>query len=92
LKSPLHDKPAANALLRSGVRVIEGDGASFSGYVPELPTILVTGDSIEDLTARAKDAIRLYWETLHTDPPPASPVREIEVELPVLRGRHRARQ
>jgi predicted RNase H-like HicB family nuclease len=43
--------------------IIEGDGASYSGYVPELPTILVTGSSIEDLTARAKEAIQIYWET-----------------------------
>lgn len=51
--------------------------------MPELPTILVTGKSIEDLTARAKEAIRLYWETLCADWSPASTVREIEVELPV---------
>jgi predicted RNase H-like HicB family nuclease len=70
-------------MIRKYSLIIEGDDASFSGYVPELPAILVTGDSIEDLTARAKDAIRLYWETLHTDRPPASTVREIEVELPV---------
>jgi predicted RNase H-like HicB family nuclease len=70
-------------MIRKYSLIIEGDGTSYSGYVPELPTILVTGDSMEDLTARAKDAIRLYWETLHTDRSPASTVREIEVELPV---------
>lgn len=63
--------------------VIEGDDAGYSGYVPELPTILVTGNSIEDLTVRAQEAVRLYWETVHTDRSPASTVREIEVELPV---------
>ena len=63
--------------------IIEGDSAGYSGYVPELPTILVTGRSIEDLTARAKEAIRLYFETLHSDRSPGSTVREIEVELPV---------
>ena len=70
-------------MIRKYSLIIEGDGASYSGYVPELPTVLVTGDSIEDLTARAKDAIRLYWETLHTVRSPGSTVREIEVELPV---------
>lgn len=40
--------------------IIEGDGAGYSGYVPELPTILVTGGSIEELTARAREAIQLY--------------------------------
>jgi len=63
--------------------IIEGDDASYSGYVPELPTIVVTGTSIEDLAGRAKEAIQLYWETLHTDRSPNSTVREIEVELPV---------
>ena len=62
--------------------VIEGDDAGYSGYVPELPTVLVTGDSIEELTTRAKEAVRLYWETLRTERSPASTVREIEVELP----------
>jgi predicted RNase H-like HicB family nuclease len=62
--------------------VIEGDSASYSGYIPELPTIVVTGSSVEDLTARAKEAIQLYWETLHADRSPGSTVREIEVELP----------
>jgi len=43
------------------------DDAGYSGYVPELPSILVTGKSIEELTACAKEAVRLYWETLQTD-------------------------
>ena len=61
--------------------VIEGDSNGYSGYVPELPTILVTGESIEELSARAKDAIRIYWKTLSSDRSPTSTVREIEVEL-----------
>ena len=69
-------------MVRTYTLIIEGEGSSYSGYVPELPTVVVTGHSIEDLTARAKEAIRLYWETLHTDWPPASTIREIEVELP----------
>jgi predicted RNase H-like HicB family nuclease len=63
--------------------IIEGDGAVYSAYVPGLPTIVVTGNSIEDLTARAKEAIQLYWETVHADQSPDSTVREIDVELPV---------
>lgn len=70
-------------MIRTYSLIIEGDSAGYSGYVPELPTILVTGNSIEDLTARAKEAIQLYWETLHTDRSPGSTVREIEVEVPV---------
>ena len=60
---------------------IEGDSNGYSAYVPELPTILVTADSIEELTARAKEAIRIYWESLPIDRSTASMLREIEVEV-----------
>jgi predicted RNase H-like HicB family nuclease len=62
--------------------VIEGSAGSYSAYVPELPTILVTGRSLEELTARASEAIRVYWETVNTERSPTSMLREIEVELP----------
>jgi predicted RNase H-like HicB family nuclease len=62
--------------------VIEGDGASFSGYVPELPAILVTAKSLEELTTRAAAAIRVYLESVSPDPSPSATMREIEVELP----------
>ena len=62
--------------------VIEGNSGGYSAYVPELPAILVTGRSIEELIARARDAIRVYWESMHTDRSPTSTIREIEVELP----------
>jgi len=61
---------------------IEGEPGSYSAYVPELPAILVTGESVEELTARAGEAIRLYWDAVSADLPPAAEVREIEVELP----------
>jgi predicted RNase H-like HicB family nuclease len=70
-------------MMRKYSLVIEGDAGSYSGYVPELQTILVTGSSVEELTSRAKEAVRLYWETLNSERSPASTVREIEVELPV---------
>ena len=57
--------------------VIEGDSAGYSAYAPELPTILVTGRSLEELTARAREAIRVYWESIGADRPPTSTVREI---------------
>jgi len=63
--------------------VIESGPSGYSGYVPELPTILVTGASTEELTTRATEAIRLYWETLGAERSPTSELREIEVELPV---------
>jgi len=61
--------------------VIEGDPGGYSAYVPELPTIIVTGASIEDLTERARDAIRLYWDAVSSDRSPTSTIREIDVEL-----------
>ena len=62
---------------------IEGEPGSYSAYVPGLPAILVTGESLNELTARAAEAIQLYWETVRTDLSPASILQEIEVELPV---------
>ncbi len=62
--------------------VIEGDSNGHSAYVPELPAILVTGGSFEELTNRAAEAIRVYWEAMRADRSPTSTLREIEVELP----------
>jgi predicted RNase H-like HicB family nuclease len=69
-------------MIRKYSLVIEGKEAGFSAYVPELPTILVTGRSIDELTARATEAIRLYWSSVQADRSPTSVLREIEVELP----------
>jgi predicted RNase H-like HicB family nuclease len=69
-------------MIRKYSLVIEGDEAGFSAYVPELPAILVTGQSMDELTARATEAIRVYWATLQEDRSPTSQVKEIEVELP----------
>jgi predicted RNase H-like HicB family nuclease len=63
--------------------VIEGDVPGFSAYVPELPSIVVTGRSMDELTVRAAEAIRIYWAAVQEDRSPTSQVREIEVELPV---------
>jgi len=61
--------------------VIDGDEAGYSAFVPELPTILVTGKSIDELTARAKEAILIYWDSVSVERSPTSMVREVEVEL-----------
>ena len=63
--------------------VIECDSSGYSAYVPELPSILVTGRSLEELTARAVEAIQVYWEHMHAERSPTSTLREIEVEVPV---------
>jgi len=64
--------------------VIEGGPDSYSAYVPELPTILVTGASAEQVASRAKDAIRLYLEEALPDLSSTAVIREIEVDVPVL--------
>jgi predicted RNase H-like HicB family nuclease len=63
--------------------LIEGDESGYSAYVPELPTILVTGKSVDELTQRATEAIRLYWESVQADVSSTAFRKEIEVELPV---------
>ena len=63
--------------------VIEGDESGYSAHVPELPAILVTGKSMDELTIRARQAIRLYWESVQADRSPTSQLTEIEVDLPV---------
>lgn len=80
-------------MIRTYSLIIEGEGTNYSAYVPELPTIVVTGHSIDDLTAHTKEAIQVYWEAVRSDRSPGSTVREIEVELPVqatlaTRARH----
>jgi len=44
--------------------VIQGDPTGYSAYVPELPTILVTGRSDEELTDRAAEAICVRLESI----------------------------
>lgn len=71
-----------HAMTRKYSLVMEGGPTGYSAYVPELPSILVTGDSTEELTARAREAIQLYWEVLRADRSPTATLCEIEVELP----------
>lgn len=40
--------------------VIEGGASRYSAYVPELPAILVTARSVDQLMARATEAVRIY--------------------------------
>ena len=68
---------------RKHTLIIEVDSGGYSAYVPELPTVLVTGRSVEELTTRAGEAIRIFWEHVHTERSPTSTLQEIEVEVPV---------
>ena len=63
--------------------LIEGDESGYSAHVPELPAILVTGRSIEELTQLATEAIQLWWESAQPVPSPTAVRKEIEVELPL---------
>jgi len=62
--------------------LIEGDSAGYSAYVPELPAILVTGASLEEVDSRAAEAIRIYLEEANGNASPAVLVHQIEVEVP----------
>ncbi|HEV2175019.1 MAG TPA: type II toxin-antitoxin system HicB family antitoxin [Nitrospira sp.] len=62
--------------------LIEGDESGYSAHVPELPAILVTGKSIDEVTRRATEAIQLYWESMQSGVSPTAFRKEIEVELP----------
>ena len=70
-------------MIRKYSLVMESGPTGYSAYVPELPSILVTGSSAEELTTRAAEAIKVYWEVLRAERSPTSVLREIEVELPV---------
>ena len=61
--------------------VIESGPTGYSGYVPELPTILVTGNSADELLARAAEAIRVYGEELGADQPETAEILELEIEF-----------
>lgn len=63
--------------------LIESDESGYSAYVPELPTILVTGDSIEALKLNATEAIQLWWEASAPKSSPTALRAEFEVELPL---------
>jgi len=62
--------------------ILESGPTGFSGYVPELPSILVTGATADELTSRAEEAIKIYWDVLKAERSPTSELREIEVEIP----------
>jgi predicted RNase H-like HicB family nuclease len=68
-------------MIRKYSLVIEGDEAGYRAYVSELPTILVTGRSMDELTARAREAVRLYLNSVDQERSPTSQLKEIEVDL-----------
>ena len=59
----------ARLVKRTYTLAIAGEPGGYSAHVPGLPATLVTGVSLDELTERAVDAIRLYWETDYTELP-----------------------
>jgi predicted RNase H-like HicB family nuclease len=62
--------------------LVEGDESGYSAHVPELPSILVTGRSIDELRLRAAQAIQIWWEASDETASRTALRTEIEVELP----------
>lgn len=65
-------------MIRKYSLAVESGPDGISGYVPELPSILVTGSSSDELMVRAAEAIKIYWGALGAERSPTSELREIE--------------
>ena len=63
--------------------VIEKGQNNYSGYVPDLPGCITTGETIEETEANIREAIELHLEGMREDnepiPEPTTFAREIEV-------------
>jgi predicted RNase H-like HicB family nuclease len=64
--------------------IIEGEGASFSAYVPDLPGCVAAGSSVEEVEALIREAVELHIASLreHGEPvptPSTAAVRMVEV-------------
>jgi predicted RNase H-like HicB family nuclease len=64
--------------------IIEGQGNSYSAYVPDLPGCVAAGVSVDEVDGLIRDAIRLHVESLraHGEPVPSpstAAVRMVEV-------------
>jgi predicted RNase H-like HicB family nuclease len=65
--------------------IIEGEGDSYSAYVPDLPGCVAAGSNVAEVEAMIRDAIRLHVESLRAYgepvPKPTAPGTTI-VEVP----------
>jgi predicted RNase H-like HicB family nuclease len=66
------------------VIVIEGDGSTnYSGYAPDLPGVVATGDTLEECEAEMREAIAFHIEGLRLAgepvPSPTSHVATVTV-------------
>jgi predicted RNase H-like HicB family nuclease len=62
--------------------VIEKAGDNFSGYVPDLPGCIATGDTVAAVEQELRDAIRFHIDGLEADrlpvPPPSAVAEYVE--------------
>ncbi len=62
--------------------VIEKAGDNYSGYVPDLPGCVATGESVADVERGLREAIRFHIEGLKEDglpvPPPSAVAEYVE--------------
>ena len=64
--------------------IIEGEGASFSAYVPDLPGCVAAGSSVEEAEALIREAVELHVASLRehgepVPPPSTAAVRVVDV-------------
>lgn len=63
--------------------IFERSEDGWTGYVPDLPTILVSGATLEEATERAREAVAIWMDEAKTDgleiAEPSTRAVEIEV-------------
>jgi predicted RNase H-like HicB family nuclease len=78
----IHQEAGALDMRKFAV-VIEKGTRNYAAYVPDLPVILVSGTTLQQVTRRAEKAIRLYIEELEREhrpiPVPRTRVKELAV-------------
>ncbi|MBO0698305.1 MAG: type II toxin-antitoxin system HicB family antitoxin [Zavarzinella sp.] len=64
--------------------VVEDAGPNFAAYVPDLPGCVATGETVAEVEAAIREAIRLHLEGLAEDglpiPEPSSRVEYVEID------------
>ena len=63
--------------------VIEKAQSNYSAYVPDLPGCIATGETVEEVQRRIREAIELHISGMREDglavPPPSSRVEYVQV-------------
>jgi predicted RNase H-like HicB family nuclease len=78
----LHPEAGGLAMRKFAI-IIEKGARNYAAYVPDLPVILVSGKTMQQVTRRAEKAIRLYIQELQREkrpiPNPRTRVKELAV-------------